>query len=200
MSSSELLKNGVEANGILFEVIVPKEPIKVLYNSSKEIPVNFGIHISNTTSENQTFAGYGFVEEIVKLDGRKLAGYFRGINAMRPLSRNDMYFLEPGQSTTMPIHIKANFFWRDGQLYLDGYDTYGMKWAYYPFKTSRHNKYKIRVEYKSWHSTLRIPTLDPPLSWEEYESQVDHGYMDIKNVWTGTVVTPFKEFAVIVRK
>ena len=180
MSSSEPNANSniVEVDGILFETLMPVQTIRVP-QTGEQVPVQFGVCITNRGSTPYRFDLPKFIPEIFDGDGRKIE-YSVNSNARQPTEEQDIPLINPGEYITHWINV--DLYWRGENCFgFGGFVRYGSVWSTYSFGTGT---YQLQLRYVSQLSRHRVVFLGVRRN-------------EIDGFWVGTVSTPLVKFNLV---
>ena len=183
MESTE--NNGVEVNGVRFEILVPERVWTIPPNQpGAETPVKIGIRITNTKEESVRFYVIDPISRVVTLDGVELRRS-GGRDLLLHNSQLICRLLTPEESLTFFPDVKL--FWRDNKLYLEGFDRVpgGLN-----DKEIHPGTYLVGLIYNSVSSAALCPypgAIDPKTAAPELT----------EGLWTGEVITPLVEVQLV---
>lgn len=165
----------IEVDGILFETSVPERVVTIPQaESDSKTLVQFGMRVTNLSSDSYRFLFFYLLPELVDADGKTLKrGY--GRNATRYPETNNFILMNPGDDLT--FLMKGELYWYDGKLRLDGRDKSGGIWT---FRDIKPGKYSVRFTYEN----------------REMRRKIRYGET-IEGCWVGKVYTPFVEFCIV---
>jgi hypothetical protein len=171
MTSSELNNsNAVEVGDICFETLVPEQMVR-LPKYREEIPVQFGVRITNQASTPYRFDLPYFLPAILNPHGKAIQRDLAK-NATRLVEESDIPLIMPGESLDFLMDAKFSWYTRDC-LRLSGYAIYGGIWIFWNIKPG---KYKLSFTYRNMLTKKEMVTLQ--------------GKAEIDQFWTGEIMTP----------
>ncbi|MEH2377470.1 MAG: hypothetical protein V7K27_00960 [Nostoc sp.] len=164
--------NAIEVDGICFETLMPEEMVR-LPKYGEEIPVQFGVRITNQTSTSYRFDLPYVLPEILDPYGRAMQRSLNK-NATRKVKKSDIPLIMPGES--LDFLMDAKFNWYDENcLQLLGNAIYGGLWIFWYIQPG---KYQVRFTYDNQLAKKEMFTLQ-------------EGRTEIDEFWTGNIKTPF---------
>ncbi len=171
---SNKINNVVEANGILFETLMP-EVVVTIPNNGGISPVQFGIRVTNISSHSYRFMLPYVLPELFYPDGQAMQRSYVS-NVYLPSKRYYFQLARPQESLT--FFMKAEFKWYRNSLILIGKATDGGIWRFYDFQSGI---YLVQFTYTNENKKKQI-------RWRSGKFSV------WQDLWVGQVSTPQIEF------
>lgn len=163
--------NVIEVDGIWFETLMPEEVV-YLPNFGEETPVQFGVRITNHTSNPYRFDLPFFWPEILNSYGESIQIY-SGKNASTEVEETDIPLIMPRDSLDFLINAKFSWYSRNC-IRLSGNAIYGAIWTFWNIQPGQ---YQIRLIYENQRIRKQIFSF--------------RGRAEIDSFWTGQIKTPF---------
>jgi hypothetical protein len=178
-TSPELIDSkAVEVDGVFFETLVPERVLVIPENKlDVEIPVKFGIRITNKTQKPYRFSWfYTLSPNLVQQDGQALQLERLSNGIMKP---KESYFPLAMPEESKIFYLEGTLSWHGKMLQLGGSNKFGDFWYFDDLKPGT---YQIQFIYQSNKAAIQI-----------YEPKVQF----LNSIWTGEVATPFAEFYLV---
>ena len=182
MESTE--NNGVEVNGVRFEILVPERVWTIPPNQpGAETPVKIGMRITNHNSQAFRFSRFDGFYPIIARDGKRITGHIHRDGGFAWPRVSDCPLLQPRESTTFVLDAKL--FWEDNQLQFECADGFGGKWYFNNIQAGTH---QISLGY-----SIKIPS---PLSMYMYDPDTQR-LIPFTDGWEGSAKTPFIQINIV---
>ncbi|MBD2411148.1 hypothetical protein H6H01_10460 [Nostoc calcicola FACHB-3891] len=180
MTSFESNKsNAVEVDNIRFETLVPQQRLIIpLKKENITNFVQFGLRITNFSSNPYSFKLYGLKPEVRNSQGRLLKRIYQ-TNRTVGLDESHFFIVLPGESLTGFVDGELRWYLHNNELVMQGQDNIGGYWYFHNLSLG---KYGISFAYRS-PTQSNLNKLFRPIV--------------IENLWAGKVTTPLVEFCLV---